>query len=181
MSTVLIVNGSPHKNGNTAEALRVVENALRQHGHATEWFQLEPKPVRGCIACEQCQRTHHCVFHDDPANELIDRIIACDGVVIGSPVYFAGPNGALLALLDRVFYAGSCHGRAFKGKPGAAVVSLWRAGSTAALDRLHKYFSYSEMPIVSSTYWNMLHGKSDAFGKATLQTLGENMAALLER
>ena len=179
MSAVLIVNGSPHKDGNTAAALRVVEQALQSRGVDTEWLQLKPKPVRGCIACRQCQETSHCVFNDDQANELIDRIVACDGVVIGSPVYFAGPNGALLALLDRVFFAGSRYGRLFRGKPGAAVVSLWRAGATAALDRLQKYFLYSEMPIVSSTYWNMLHGEEDEYGKDTLQTLGENMAELL--
>lgn len=179
MSKILLVNGSPNREGNTAAALKIVEAAIAQKGIETQWFQLSAGPVRGCIGCEQCRSTHRCAFTDDQANELIEKIAACDGVVIGSPVYFAGPNGALLALLDRVFYAGSCHGRLFKGKPGAAVVTLWRTGSTASLDRIHKYFSYSEMPIVSSTYWNMLHSGSDEFGEKTLCTLGENIADLV--
>ncbi|MBQ3372403.1 MAG: flavodoxin family protein [Oscillospiraceae bacterium] len=178
---VLLVNGSPHKNGNTSKALSIIEAALHERDIQTEWFQLSAKPVRGCIACEKCRETYRCVFEDDQANELIEKIIACDGVVIGSPVYFAGPNGALLALLDRVFYAGSCHGRLFKGKIGAAAVTLWRAGSTAALDRLYKYFSYSEMPIVSSDYWNMLHIGNDQTGEDILRRLGRNMAELLDR
>ena len=181
MKKVLLINGSPHRNGNTAAALEIVESALREKGVETEWFQLSPKPVRGCIACERCSETYRCAFDDDQANELIERIIANDGVVIGSPVYFAGPNGALLALLDRVFYAGSCHGRQFRGKAGAAAVTLWRAGSTAALDRLYKYFSYSEMPIVNSDYWNMLHNGEDGFGEDIMRTLGLNMAELLGR
>lgn len=179
MSKILLINGSPNRDGNTAAAMKIVAAALAEKGIETQWFQLSTGPVRGCIGCEQCESTHRCVFTDDQANELIEKIVQCDGVVIGSPVYFAGPNGALLALLDRVFYAGSCHGRLYKGKPGAAVVTLWRAGSTASLDRLHKYFSYSEMPIVSSTYWNMLHSGNDGFGEKALWTLGENMAELV--
>ncbi len=179
MSKILLVNGSPNRDGNTAAALKLVGAAIAQKGIETEWFQLSSGPVRGCIGCEQCRSTHRCGFVDDQANELIEKIAACDGVVIGSPVYFAGPNGALLALLDRVFYAGSCHGRLFRGKPGAAVVTLWRAGSTASLDRIHKYFAYSEMPIVSSAYWNMLHSGKDEFGEKTLRILGENMAELV--
>jgi len=181
MKKILLVNGSPHPNGNTARALKTVENTLKEKGLDTEWFQLSAKPVRGCIGCERCVTGYRCAFDDDQANELIDRIVACDGVVIGSPVYFAGPNGALLALLDRVFYAGSCHGRLFKGKPGAAVVTLWRAGSTASLDRLNKYFSYSEMPIVSSNYWTMAHNGNDRTGTQIMQTLGENMAELVKK
>ena len=178
---VLLVNGSPHPEGHTAGALREVESVLREKGLETEWFQLANKPVRGCIGCESCRNSYRCIFNDDQANELIDRIVAADGVVIGSPVYFAGPNGALLALLDRVFYAGSCQGRLFRGKAGAAVVTLWRAGSTAALDRLNKYFAYSEMPIVSSDYWNMLHHGRDSYGVAIMRTLGSNMADLLSQ
>ncbi|MBR3383192.1 MAG: flavodoxin family protein [Clostridia bacterium] len=176
---VLLINGSPHKEGNTAAALGIIEGELREKGIETQWFQLSAKPVRGCIACERCRQTNHCAFTDDQANELIDMIAECDGVVIGSPVYFAGPNGALLALLDRVFYAGSRHGRLFRGKVGAAAVTLWRAGSTAALDRLYKYFSYSEMPIVSSSYWNMLHTGGDPTGENIMKTLGRSMAELL--
>ena len=179
MKNVLLINGSPHREGNTAKALKTVEAVLLEKGLETEWIHLRPGPVRGCIACEGCRESFRCAFGDDQANELIDRITACDGVVIGSPVYFAGPNGALLALLDRVFYAGCRHGRLFKGKPGAAVVTLWRAGATAALDRLNKYFAYSEMPIATSTYWNMVHLDQDKFGDRIMQTLGENMAELV--
>ncbi len=179
MSKILLINGSPNRDGNTAAALKLVESSIAEKGIKTQWFQLPSGPVRGCIGCEQCRSTHRCVFTDDQANELIEKIAECDGVVIGSPVYFAGPNGALLALLDRVFYAGSRHGRLFRGKPGAAVVTLWRAGSTASLDRIHKYFSYSEMPIVSSSYWNMLHSGGDGFGEKTLRTLGNNLADLV--
>ena len=180
MKKILLVNGSPHPNGNTARALKTVENTLKEKELDTEWFQLSAKPVRGCIGCERCVTGYRCAFDDDQANELIDRIVACDGVVIGSPVYFAGPNGALLALLDRAFYAASCHGRLFSGKVGAAVVTLWRAGSTASLDRLHKYFSYSEMPIASSCYWNMVHSGGDKYGDNVVTTLAENMAGMLK-
>lgn len=179
MKKVLFINGSPHRNGNTASALRKMEEVFHENGLETEWFHLSNKPVCGCIACEQCAQKHRCAF-DDEANELIDRIVDCDGVVIGSPVYFAGPNGALLALLDRVFYAGSCHGRLFRGKIGAAVVTLWRAGSTASLDRLYKYFSYSEMPIASSCYWNMVHSGGDKYGDKIVTTLAENMTEMLK-
>ena len=179
MKTVLLANGSPHPDGSTAAALRVMETVLHEKGVQTEWFQLAPEPVRGCIACEGCAKTHRCRFEDDQANELLEKMTACDGVVFGSPVYFAGPNGAFLALLDRVFYAGSRHGRLFAGKPGAAVVTLWRAGSTAALDRLNKYFAYSEMPTVTSSYWSMVHLGGDRFGEATVRTLAENMVELL--
>ena len=178
---VLLVNGSPHSSGKTAGALKIIEKTLKENDIETEWFQLSAKPVRGCVACERCNDTYRCAFNDDQANELIEKIIESDGIVIGSPVYFAGPNGALLALLDRVFYAGSCHGRLFKGKIGAAVVTLWRAGSTAALDRIYKYYSYSEMPIVSSDYWNMLHSEDDTFGEETIIRLAQNMADMLKK
>ena len=181
MKKVLLVNGSPHKNGNTAAALKLMENELRSRGLETVWFQLDGKPVRGCIACGRCASEHRCAFGDDQCNELIEKLLEADAIVIGTPVYFAGPNGALLALLDRVFYAGSCHGRLFKGKPGAAVVTLWRAGSTASLDRLNKYFSYSEMPIVNSNYWTMEHNGNDRTGTQIMQTLGENMAELVKK
>ena len=181
MSKVLLINGSPHADGNTAKALMRAEEVLHEKGVETEWFHLPAGPVRGCIACGGCEEKHRCAFNDDPANEIIEAIVRCDGVIIGSPVYFAGPNGALLALLDRVFYAASAHGRLFRGKPAAALVTLWRGGSTAALDRLHKYFSYSEMPIVTSSYWTMVHTGEDRFGDKTVRRLAQTMAELLKK
>jgi multimeric flavodoxin WrbA len=177
---VLLINGSPHKNGNTADALRIVENELTSAGIEAEWFQLGCSPVMGCQGCEGCRNTHRCVNSNDGCNKLIEQILDCDGVVIGSPVYFAGPNGALTALLDRAFYAAANYGQLFKGKPAAAVVSVWREGGTAAIDRLNKYFTFAQMPIVSSDYWNVYMGAGDAYGKSTLQRLGGNLADILK-
>ncbi len=179
--TVLLINGSPRPNGETYEALKIVEKTLQEHGVSSEWFQLGTEPVRGCIHCGGCKNSYRCVFNDDACNELIEKIVKADGVIIGTPVYFAGPNGALCALLDRVFYAGSCYGRLFAGKPSAAVATCWRSGASATLDRLNKYFTYSEMPIVSSTYWNIKLEGNDIHGQKTLQNLGENMARLLAK
>jgi multimeric flavodoxin WrbA len=184
---VLLINGSPHKNGSTYTALNMVEQSLLDNGIETEWFNIGNKPVRGCIDCRKCKDSSRCVFNDDPCNDLIEAIINADGVIVGSPVYFAGPNGALCALLDRVFYAAvERGGQLFRGKPAAAVASCYRAGTTATLDRLNKYFTFSEMPVVSSEYWNMMfqHGSSaemDAKGHKTLKTLGINMANMLKK
>jgi multimeric flavodoxin WrbA len=181
---VILVNGSPHDKGCTCTALSEVGAGLSEAGVETEMFQIGVKPVRGCIACRKCkQNPGKCVFGDDPANALIERMSVCDGVVIGSPVYYASANGALVALLDRVFYAG---GGLFRGKPGACVVSARRGGTTAALDQLHKYLSISQMPVVTSQYWNMVHGNTpdevgkDAEGMQTMRILGRNMAWLLK-
>lgn len=179
MKTVLLVNGSPHKGGSTAAALTITESVLHDRGVDTEWFQLDEKPVRGCIACERCAADHRCAFSDDPCNELIEAMLRADAVIIGTPVYFAAPNGALCALLDRVFYAASKHGQLFAGKPAAAVAACWRAGSTSAIDRLNKYFTYSQMPVVSSKYWNGCLGAEDRFGASVLRKLAGNMADLL--
>lgn len=179
MSTVLLLNGSPHANGNTATALRLIEDELAEHGVQSEWFQLGSKPVRGCIGCERCEMTHRCAFDDDPCNRLIEALLRADGVIVGTPVYFGGPNGALCALLDRAFYAASNFGQLFRGKPAAAVATCWRAGATPTIDRLNKYFSFSQMPIVSSDYWNGYLGAKDTFGADVLKTLGKNMAELL--
>jgi multimeric flavodoxin WrbA len=176
---VLLVNGSPRKNGLTAQSLAIVERKLAEAGIESEWFQLGNKPVRGCQHCNGCERTSRCVFKDDAANELIEKILEADGIVVGSPVYFAGPNGALCALLDRAFYAASNFGYHFAGKPAAAVATCWRAGATATIDRLNKYFTFSEMPVVSSNYWNMMLQGDDPYGVSILERLGENMAAEL--
>ena len=163
-----------------------MEKALHEKGIATEWFWVRNKPVRGCIDCGQCSKTFRCAFSDDVCNDLIEAILNADGIIIGSPVYFAAPNGALCALLDRVFYAASTHGGLFKGKPAAAVASCIRSGANSTVDRINKYFSFSEMPIVSSSYWNMLFDSHssigfDERGHKTMQTLGYNMASILQK
>lgn len=184
---VLLVNGSPHETGNTYQTLQIIGDCLRRHGIEGEIFQLGNGPVRGCIGCDGCRTSQRCVFEDDCCNALIDAISKADGVVIGSPVYFAGANGALCAVLDRVFYAAAEHGRLFAHKPAAAVVNCYRAGATAALDRLNKYFTFSEMPVVSSSYWNMVvdphpdRVSRDKYGQEILRTLAENMAFLLHQ
>jgi len=180
---VLLVNGSPHKEGCTYTALCEVAGAIEANGVETELFQIGNNPVRGCVACLQCRTLGKCAFDDDICNELREKILTADGVVIGSPVYFSGPNGALCALLDRVFY--SSMGR-FRHKPAACVVSCRRGGSTAAFDRLNKYFTISQMPVVSSQYWNAVHGfkaedvRRDLEGLQIMRTLGNNMAWLLK-
>mgnify|MGYP002624753750 CR=1 FL=1 len=179
MKRVLLVNGSPHKNGATAAALDIVEQVLRGCGIDTFRFQLKEKPVRGCIACERCAADNRCAFTDDQCNELIEDMLRADAVMIGTPVYFAGPNGALCALLDRVFYAAANHGQLLAGRPAAAVAVCWRAGATPSIDRLNKYFTYSQMPVVSSKYWNGYLGPDDRFGASVLRTLANNMADLL--
>jgi multimeric flavodoxin WrbA len=172
---VLLINGSPRKNGETAHSLAIVEKELQQIGIDTQWFQLGTEPVRGCCHCNRCEKTSRCAFTDDKANQLIDLCLEADGIIIGSPVYFAAPNGALCALLDRVFYAASNFGYHFAGKPGAAIATCWRAGATATLDRLNKYFTFSEMPVVSSNYWNMKLIGEDPYGEEILKQLGKNM------
>lgn len=181
---VLLINGSSKKEGCTYTALLEVACQLNKNGIDTEIFQLGNKPVRGCIACGKCSSNHsRCIFDDDKANEAISKMEEADGLIIGSPVYYASANGALIALLDRMFYAGrTC----FAFKPGAAVVSARRAGTTASLDELNKYFTISKMPVVSSHYWNMVHGntpeevKLDLEGMQTMRALGDNMAWLLK-
>lgn len=181
---VLLVNGSPHSKGETYKALSLVEQALREKGLETEWFWIGNKPVRGCIDCRKCSNGFRCAFTDDVCNDLIEAMLNADGVIIGSPVYFAAPSGALCALLDRVFYAASTHGGLFKGKPAAAVASCMRSGANSTIDRINKYFAFSQMPIVSSDYWNLLFSSQskmerDEKGRKTMQTLGSNMATLL--
>jgi multimeric flavodoxin WrbA len=177
---VLLLNGSPHENGSTRAALNAVAHELEASGAETEFFQLGTKPIRGCIACHKCANGR-CVFNDDAANRFLERMERSDALVIGSPVYYAAPNGELLALLNRAFFAGKC----FAHKPAAAVVVARRAGTTAALDVLNKYFTIKEMPVVSSQYWNMAHGDrpedivQDREGLQIMRTLARNMAWLL--
>lgn len=181
---VLLINGSPHKEGCTYTALREVGGQLEAQGITTTVFQLGTEAIQGCTACHGCRKTGVCILKgDDRVRNCIEMMKQADGIVVGSPVYYAGANGALCALLDRVFFSS---GGAFAYKPGAAVVSCRRAGSTAALDRLNKYFTISNMPVVSSQYWNMVHGNSpdevrqDREGMQIMRTLGRNMAWLLK-
>lgn len=181
---VLLINGSPHKEGCTFTALTEIKGQLEKEGVDSEIFWIGNKPVRGCIACLKCGHNNgKCAFDDDPANEIIDKIIESDAVIVGSPVYYAGPNGALCAVLDRVFYAS---GASFAFKPAAAIVSCRRGGASATFDRLNKYFTISNMPVVSSQYWNSVHGntpeevKQDLEGLQIMRTLASNMAWILK-
>ena len=182
---ILILNGSPHPKGETYKALCIVEDAIKTEGVDTKWLWIGNKPVRGCIDCNKCAKTGRCIFNDDPCNDIIDAILECDGVVIGTPVYFSNPNGALCAVLDRVFYAGETHAHLFGGKIGASVASLMYSGGNNAVDRIAKYFAFSQMPIISGNYWNlMFESKSkmapDGKGRETLHTLGKNIAKYLK-
>lgn len=181
---VLMVNGSPRKNGTTKKALQMVAERLEAAGMETTWFELGNKPVRGCVSCGGCGRNGdgRCVFSDDGANKLIEAILAADGVVVGTPVYFAGANGALLALLDRVFYAASVHGKQFAGKFAAAIATEWRAGAVCACDEINRYFLFSGMHVVASDYWPVrFNSDEDEWGDNMLALLGDRMAGLLTK
>lgn len=179
----MLFNGSTRKNGCTYVALSEVAKALNDEGIETEIVQMGAGAVRECIGCNQCVGKGKCVFADDVVNEWLEKAKTADGFVFGSPVYYAHPTGQLLSVLDRLFYAG---GSLFAYKPGAAVVSARRAGTTASLDVLNKYFADAQMPMVGSTYWNMVHGTApelvaqDLEGLQTMRNLGRNMAWLLK-
>lgn len=184
MSKVLLVNGSSRQEGNTSVALAEVAAALEGHGVETETMWLGNKPVNDCIACGKCAELGgKCVVDNDVVNELIAKAAQADGFVFGTPVYYAHPSGRILCALDRAFYAG---GAAFRHKPGAAVAVARRGGTTASFDVLNKYFTICEMPVVSSTYWNNVHGRlpgeaaQDAEGLQTMRNIGQNMAWLLK-
>ena len=181
---VLLVNGSPHEKGCTYTALCEIAKELNNADVETEIFWLGKNAVRGCIGCGGCAKNNgKCVFDDDVANKLIDKAATADGFIFGSPVHYAAPSGTVCAVLDRAFYAG---GSNFRYKPGAAILSCRRAGSTAAFDVLNKYFTISNMPIISSGYWNMVHGSKaedvlkDEEGLQVMRTLGKNMAWILK-
>lgn len=184
MSKVLLVNGSSRQEGNTSVALAEVAAALEGHGIETETVWLGNKPVNDCIACGKCAKLGgKCAIDNDVVNELIAKAAQADGFVFGTPVYYAHPSGRILCALDRAFYAG---GAAFRHKPGAAVAVARRGGTTASFDVLNKYFTICEMPVVSSTYWNNVHGRlpgeaaQDAEGLQTMRNIGQNMAWLLK-
>ncbi|MCD8303710.1 MAG: flavodoxin family protein [Prevotellaceae bacterium] len=181
---VLLINGSPRKGGNTHVALSEVAKALSGCGVETDMVQIGAKAVQGCIACGKCKDPERlrCAFEDDLYNKVREKLQEADGIVIGSPTYFAGPNGSLCALLDRMF--SSC-GHLLQYKPAACVAVCRRGGASAVFDRLNKYFTIMNMPVVSSQYWNSVHGAApgeatgDEEGLQVMRTLGRNMAWLL--
>lgn len=184
---VALVNGSPHKNGCTYTALCEVAKTLNEEGIETEFFWIGAKALAGCIACKSCVKTGACVF-DDCVNEFRSLAKTCDGFVFGSPVHYAAMGAAMTAFMDRLFYSDACGNgnQTFYMKPAACVLSARRAGTTAAFDQMNKYFTIQEMPVVSSRYWNMVHGAAagevaeDQEGLYTMRVLGRNMAFMLK-
>lgn len=178
---VLLINGSPHKDGCTARALREIAATLHADGIETELVHVGNAAVRGCMSCGACDTLGRCVY-EDKVNEVAPLFEQADGLIVGSPVYYASPNGTLLAFLDRLFYSTSFPKQM---KVGAAVVSCRRGGNTASFDALNKYFTISGMPVVSSTYWNQVHGftaedvEKDAEGLQTMRNLAKNAAFLI--
>ncbi len=178
---VLLINGSPHKTGCTYTALSEVASALNEDGIETEIIYAG-QTSSGCMGCGFCRKNGRCINDKDALNDTLAKIKSADGFVFGTPVHYASASGAVTSFLDRLFYAGSAD---MQYKPGAAVASARRAGTTAALDQIEKYFTISNMPIVSSSYWNMVHGntpeevKQDLEGMRTMRMLGHNMAWIL--
>ncbi len=178
---VLLINGSPHEKGTTRRAFDIVCTVLNKNEIETEIITVGKENVSGCVVCGGCAKTGRCV-KDDVVNVLIEKIEEADGVIIGTPVYYASMNGTLKAILDRVFYSR----KKFTGKVGAAIAVARRAGTTATIDEINKYFMISGMPVVSSKYWNMLFGSNydqaeqDIEGLETMEMLGENMSYLLK-
>lgn len=184
---VVMVNGSAHRQGCTYTALSEVGGILKEHYIDYEIVYLGTQPMRDCTACNACVG-EGCVFPDNQVNEFLEKAYAADGFVFGSPVYYSHPSGRLLSFMDRVFYSCQKGGVCipFAGKPAAAVVSARRGGTTASLEAIEKHFSIASMPIVPSTYWNMVHGqgpedvRQDLEGLQTMRNLGRNLAWMLE-
>ncbi|MDY2736048.1 flavodoxin family protein [Intestinibacter sp.] len=179
---VLLINGSPKKEGCTYTALSVVAKALNEEGIETEIFHVGNKPIAGCMGCGFCRKTGKCKF-DDTVNECASKAKEADGIIVGSPVHYASASGMITSFMDRLFFSSSA---ALQYKPAAVVASARRAGTTATLDQLSKHFTISNMPLVSSCYWNMVHGNTpedvmqDLEGLQIMRTLGRNMAWLLK-
>lgn len=179
---VLIINGSPHKNGSTYTALHEMEKIFLSENIETEIIQVGHLPIRGCIACRSCYETGKCAF-DDIVNELAPKFEECDGLVVGSPVYYASANATLIALLDRLFYSTKFDKTM---KVGASVVSARRGGLSFTFDELNKYFTICGMPVASGQYWNSIHGANaddalqDAEGLQSMRTLAKNMTFLMK-
>ncbi len=179
---VLIINGSPNKNGSTNAALQEVAKTLGECGVESELVHIGKGPFYGCTACGACDKTPRCVFKDDCVNSLIEKMENADGLIVGSPVHFASATGPIVCVLDRMFRAGQCYAH----KPAAAIGVARRAGSMATMDELNKYFSIKQMPLVSSTYWNIAYAASakdipsDLEGMQTMRNLARNMAWMLK-
>lgn len=180
---VLMLNGSPHKEGCTYRALQEVAGELNKAGIDTEILHVGGDDVHGCMGCGACSRKGKCVYDNDKVNQAVELMKTCDGLVVGSPVHYAAASGAITSFLDRFFYSGGAY---TAHKPAAAIASARRAGTTATLDQLNKYFMFSQMPVVSSQYWNMVHGskaedvEKDEEGLQIMRTLGRNMAWMLK-
>ena len=179
---VLVINGSPHTRGCTARALDEVEKVLRAEGIETERLEIGSRQISGCMACGYCRGSGRCVF-DDEVNAAAEKLRGADGLLVGSPVYYASPNGTLISFLDRLFHSASYP---MHLKVGAAVVSCRRGGASASFDALNKYFTIAGMPVVSSTYWNSVHGftaedvEKDLEGLQVMRNLGRNMAFMIK-
>ncbi|MDR0599870.1 MAG: flavodoxin family protein [Treponema sp.] len=181
---VILFNGSPNEKGCTYTGLTIIKDQLEANGLTSEIVQVGREPVRGCVACMGCRKTGECVFNDDSVNAAAKKLREAEGLIIGSAVHFAGATGAAASFLDRLFF--SIGRTSLKMKFGASIVSCRRGGATAAFDQLNKYFTISQMPIVSSCYWNQIHGHTpeevmkDAEGIRTLKVLANNMAYLIK-
>lgn len=182
---VLLVNGSPNEKGCTYTALSEIAKTLEEQGIETEIFHIGNQPVRGCIGCNTCRKgdASRCVFDDDVVNRLVDKVKEADGYIFGSPVFYASPNGAMIAVMDRLFYSA---GKYMAYKPAACIASARRAGTTATYEVLNKYIGINNMLMVPANYWNMVHGskpedvKQDTEGMQIMQILGKNMAWMLK-
>ena len=183
MSKVILLNGSPHKDGCIARALQEMISIFDKEGIETEVIQIGNLAIRGCIDCRTCGKTGKCVFNDDPVNETAAKLEAADGLVIGSPVYYGSPNGTLLSFLDRLFFSSPFSKQM---KVGASIVSCRRGGNTATFDALNKYLAISGMAIASSSYWNQVHGftaadvEKDLEGLQTMRNLARNMVFMMK-
>lgn len=180
----LLINGSARANGNTRIALEEVGKTLKENGVDYEIVGIGPKPVHGCIACGRCRETGRCVFDDDPCNLFAEKLAASDALIVGTPTYYGQPNGALLAVMQRLFYSRS---DLAMNKPAAGIAVCRRGGATAALQSLTMMFQLQHMPMVTSQYWNIVYGRAegeaalDTEGMQTMRALGRNMAFLLKR
>ena len=183
---VLLINGSAHKEGNTFTALSEIARQLEKQGVESEIVQLGNKPVRGCIACGQCRTKAlgRCTFDDDVCNRIVEKLDGADALIVGTPVYYGQPNGAVLAVMQRVFFSASSK---VENKPAASVAICRRGGATAAFQTMNRMFEMMNMPLVTSQYWNIAYGREpgqaalDTEGMQTMRTLADNMAWLLKK